>query len=66
MPWLEAAISPAYGSILDTESDYDYWKKHRAGKGKPSLRTFLYRRINIGLSLEESVYPGNLKEKEKK
>ena len=47
------------------DSDYEYWKKNRVGKGMPSFKTFLYRRINMGLSLEESIYPGKLKRKEK-
>lgn len=66
MSWVEAAITPPYGSILETDSDYNYWKKHRDGKGKPSFPTFLYRRINMGLSLEESIYPGKLKRRRKK
>ena len=61
MSWFEAAIIPP--NKKNIESDYEYWKKNRTGKGKPSLQTFLYRRINMGLSLEESVYPEKLKDK---
>lgn len=63
MSWEEAVITPPRG-VMD--SDYGYWKKHRNGKGQPSFNTFLYKRINMGLSLEESVQPGRLKRKEKK
>lgn len=62
--WIEAAIIPPNKKSMG-DSDYEYWKKNRVGKGMPSFKTFLYRRINMGLSLEESIYPGKLKRKEK-